>query len=262
MNPTVAAVQFDIAWEDKPANYRTASEAVRKADLPAGSLVILPEMFATGFSMNAAKTEEPPHGPTFDFLASMAKHHDLYVLAGVVQKGPDGRPRNEALAIDPAGRLLARYAKMHPFALGGEKVAYAAGTEVVQFDWHGVRVTPFICYDLRFPELFRRAARRGTDLFAVIASWPNPRTHHWTSLLLARAIENQAYVVGNNRTGADPALTYDGRSQIIDFAGTIVADADVKPGVIRAGIDPDALRAWRNKLPFLQDMRDDLHPAG
>jgi predicted amidohydrolase len=259
--PIAAAVQFDMLWEDKAANYRLAADMVRAAELPKGSLVTLPEMFSTGFSMNTAATQEPAGGPTSQFLAGLARDHGLYVIGGATQIGADGKPHNEALAFDPTGKQIARYAKMHPFAFGQEDRHYPAGNDVVTFDWQGVRVTPFICYDLRFPELFRKAARRGTDLFAVIASWPAPRTHHWTSLLMARAIENQAYVVGNNRCGKDPGLSYDGRSQVIDFAGTILADADIRPGIIKASVDAAALSAWRSKLPFLKDMRPDLHPA-
>lgn len=263
--PTIACVQFDMVWEDKAANYRQVEELVAGAALPAGSLLVLPEMFATGFSMNAATIVEPVRGPTHDFLASLARRHRLFVLGGVVQPGPsgtwpalNGRPRNEAIAISPEGEQLARYAKMHPFTLGGEKDNYAAGEEIVQFEWQGLRVTPFICYDLRFPELFRRAAKLGTDLYVVIASWPAPRTNHWTTLLQARAIENQAFVLGNNRCGSDPKLSYDGRSLIIDHGGTILADGGNAPGVVSATLDPEAMRSWRSKLPFLADMRDDL----
>jgi omega-amidase len=254
----IACAQFDIAWEDKPANYRIASETVRKASLPPGSLFVLPEMFATGFTMNAAKVEEPPEGPTHQFLASMARDHRIYVAAGVVQKGPDGKARNEMLAFSPEGQLLARYAKMHPFTPGGEAEHYAAGDEVVQFDWQGLRVTPFICYDLRFPELFRKAAKWGTDLFLDIASWPSARTNHWVTLLQARAIENQAFVLGNNRCGTDPKFSYLGRSMIVDYAGNVLADAGEHAGVISASLDATGMQAYRFKLPFLKDMRDDL----
>jgi omega-amidase len=256
--PTIACAQFDIAWEDKPANYRAAADLVRAADLPPGSLLVLPEMFATGFTLNAVAAEEPPEGPTHQFLASMARNHKIYVAAGVVQKGPDGRPRNELLAISPEGQLLARYAKMHPFAPGGEATHYAAGHEIVQFEWQGLRVTPFICYDLRFPELFRKAAQLGTDLFLNSASWPTARTSHWVTLLQARAIENQAFILGNNRCGSDPKFTYQGRSLIVDYAGHVLADAGEEPGVISAELDVTSMQAYRHKLPFLKDMRTDL----
>jgi predicted amidohydrolase len=254
----LACAQFDIAWEDKPANYRIVTEMVRAAKLPAGSLLVLPEMFATGFTMNVAKIEEPPEGPTQEFLASVARDHKIYVAAGVVQKGPDHRPRNELLTISPEGQLLCRYAKMHPFAPGGEAEHYAAGETIVQFEWQGLKVTPFICYDLRFPELFRKAARMGTDLFLDIASWPAARTNHWVTLLQARAIENQAFVLGNNRCGSDPKFQYLGRSMIVDYAGEILADAGEKAGVITAKLDVTSMQAYRFKLPFLKDMRNDL----
>jgi omega-amidase len=256
--PTIACAQLDIVWEDKPANYRLVTDMVRSADLPPGSLFVLPEMFATGFTMNAAKVEEPPEGPTHEFLASMARSHKLYVVAGVVQKGPTGRPRNEALAFSPEGELLARYAKMHPFVFGGEADHYPAGDDLVQFDWQCLRVTPTICYDLRFPELYRKAAKLGTDVFLNIASWPSTRTSHWVTLLQARAIENQAFVLGNNRCGRDPALAYLGRSLIVDHAGTVLADAGEAAGLISAELDVAAMRQWRQKLPFLRDMRSDL----
>ena len=259
--PTLACLQFDIVWEDKPANFRTVAAMVRSAELPAGSMLVLPEMFATGFSMNAAKIEEPPGGPTFEFLASLARDHKLFVVAGVVQKEKsDGRPRNGALAVGPEGDLLARYAKMHPFAFGGEADHYPAGHQLAQFDWHGLRVTPTICYDLRFPELYRKAAKLGTDVFLNIASWPATRTQHWVTLLQARAIENQAFVLGNNRCGRDPALAYLGRSLIVDPAGTVLADAGEAAGVISADLDVAAMRQFRQKLPFLRDMRADLVP--
>jgi len=263
--PTVACLQLDIAWEDKPANFRTVAEMVRAASLAPGSLLVLPEMFATGFSMNSSRILEPLRGPTHEFIVSLAREHRIFVHGGVVQPGPtgtwpalNGRPRNEAITIDPEGQLLARYAKMQPFTLGGEKDEYAAGDEIVQFRWQGLRVTPFICYDLRFPELFRRAAKLGTDLFLVIASWPAPRTHHWTTLLQARAIENQAFVLGCNRCGKDPKLTYEGRSLIVDYLGGILADGGASAGMITAELDPDAMSSLRSKLPFLSDMRPDL----
>ena len=129
-------------------------------------------MFATGYSMNAAAVTEPADGPTARFLSDLAKRHGVYVVAGAALLGPAGRPRNEALAYGPDGRLLLRYAKNYPFSLAQEHAHYEAGDGTGSFDWDGCRVTPVVCYDLRFPELFRPAARRGTDLFAVIANWP------------------------------------------------------------------------------------------
>ena len=141
------------------------------------------------------------------------------MLGGTVTKGANDKGRNECVAFSPEGRLLARYCKMQPFTLGGEMKHYSAGPAVARFEWGGFSVSPFICYDLRFPELFREATRRGASLLVVIANWPIVRVDHWVTLLRARAIENLAYVVGVNRCGTDPALVYPGRSIVVDPKG-------------------------------------------
>jgi len=135
-------------------------------------------------------------------------------------RGGDGRARNKALIFSPAGELIAFYAKMRPFTPGGESDHYVAGERPVAFGWNDCMVSPFICYDLRFPELFREAAAaHQPELFVVIANFPEKRIGHWVPLLQARAIENQAYVVGVNRVGSDPYSTYGGSSLIIDPTG-------------------------------------------
>jgi predicted amidohydrolase len=249
--------QFDIAWENKPANHDKVRRLLDQARPSRGSLVILPEMFATGFSMNVAVINDSVTHETRDFLSRLAADYGVYVVGGLVETAPDGRGRNECAVFSPAGDELARYCKMHPFTFGGEADHYIAGDSVRTFQWHEFTVAPFICYDLRFPEIFRLAVRQGANLYIVIANWPAPRIHHWTALLQARAIENQAYVAGANRCGADPKLSYPGRSSIIDPRGTILAEAESAEGVIAAEADYQALVSYRQELPFLQDMRDD-----
>ena len=139
----LACCQFDIAWEDKPANYRRVTDLVRSSKLAPGALLLLPEMFATGFSMNTAATAEPIDGPTAKFLASLAQENRIHVLGGaVISDSESGRPRNEALAFDPSGRLAAHYAKVYPFSPGAEDRHYAAGAGPVDFEWSGCRVAP------------------------------------------------------------------------------------------------------------------------
>lgn len=245
--------QTNIVWENKAKNY-AAVEAML-GGIPAGSLVLLPEMFATGFSMNVPGIVETEAGETTDFLSRTAKKFAIYLIGGVVTKAPDGRGLNQSVVTSPAGKELARYSKIQPFSLGGEAKHYMAGNEVVLFSWEGVKVAPFVCYDLRFPELFRAAVRKGAELFAVIANWPVTRIHHWTILLRARAIENLAFVAGVNRCGDDPKLKYNGRSLIANEHGDILAEADDRQQVISADVDPAAIRAWRADFPALQDMR-------
>jgi omega-amidase len=254
----VACCQLDIAWEDKAANHARVAALLDGTKLPPGSLLLLPEMFSTGFSMAVERVREEPERLSERFLAHLARERGLTVLGGVVTTAADGRGRNEALAFDPDGREVARYAKLHPFSYGGEPKHYAAGEAIVTFDWSGCIVAPFVCYDLRFPEAFRAAVRRGTQLFAVIANWPREREAHWITLLRARAIENQAYVAGVNRCGSDPRLGYSGRSLIIDPRGEILAEAGPDAAVIQAEVDLEALAAYRRAFPALSDMRTGL----
>jgi predicted amidohydrolase len=231
---------------------RLLTEAAPEKD----SLVVLPEMFATGFSMNADAIAEPPGGETEQFLARTAREFGICLIAGAAMRGRDGRTRNKALAFSSTGELIVYYAKMQPFTPGGEPQHYAAGERTVAFRWADCTISPFICYDLRFPEIFREAAAaHRPELFAVIANWPEKRIHHWTRLLQARAIENQAFVVGVNRVGRDPFYTYNGHSVIVDPHGEILTDAGEREGCIRAKLDLATLRKYREGLPFLADMR-------
>ncbi|MBA3441983.1 MAG: carbon-nitrogen family hydrolase, partial [Pyrinomonadaceae bacterium] len=149
------------------------------------------------------------------------------------------------------------YCKLHPFTLGGESRNYLSGSGLQVLTCNEFTVAPFICYDLRFPEIFRAAVRRGANLFTVIANWPTPRSDHWITLLKARAIENQAYVVGVNRSGRDPQLSYSGQSMIFDPHGRVIAEADAEEGTISANLDLQALVSYRQELPFLKDMHAD-----
>jgi omega-amidase len=258
---TVVVLQFDIAWEDKAANFETVRRLLARTAPARDSLVLLPEMFATGFSMNTDAIAEPAGGPTEQFLASTAKEFGVCLIAGAAMRGRDGRVRNKALAFSSTGEFLGFYAKMKPFTAGGEPQHYTPGTRPAAWRWGQCMVSPFICYDLRFPEIFRdAAAAHQPELFVVIANFPEKRITHWTRLLQARAIENQAYVAGVNRIGKDPYYTYSGRSLIVDPQGEIVADAGESEACIRAQLDLANLQKYRQGLPFLADMKP-LPPA-
>jgi predicted amidohydrolase len=253
----LACCQLDIVWEDKPANYRRVESLVDNARLPPGTLLLLPEMFATGFTMNATSVAEPICGPTASFLADLARRHAIFVEAGLVVEGTgDSPPTNEALVFDPQGRPLARYAKMHLFSFAHEPSHYAAGESPVVFDWQMVTVAPAVCYDLRFPELFRWMVQRRAQILSVIACWPAPREEHWLTLLRARAIENLCFVAATNRCGQDPSgLAYGGRSQIVDPRGVVLADAGNREAVIQTEIDLEVQARYRHEFPALNDIR-------
>jgi len=261
LSTTVFCAQHDIVWEDKAATHARVEALLAPMEFPAGALLVLPEMFSTGFSLDVPRIAEGEARETEHFLAGVAKRCAIFVEGGVVTAGPDGRGRNEAVIFSPAGRELARYGKMQPFTLGGESANFTAGAAPIVFPWGKCLVAPFICYDLRFPEIFRPAARARAHLMTVIASWPEGRIGQWVKLLQARAIENQCYVAGVNRVGRDPRFRYVGRSVIVDFRGEIVADAGAEEGVICAGLDLAALAEYRRELPFLEDIREDFVPT-
>ncbi len=254
---SIHALQTDIVWEDKAANFAHVAAWLAQAPPDEGSLVVLPEMFATGFSMNARGiAENIDTGVTAGFLSQIAQQHRCFVLGGIVMQNGGERPRNEAVVFDPSGESVNRYAKMYPFTPSGESANYAAGDVPVVMEIGGVRVAPLICYDLRFPEVFRQALDRGAEAFIVIASWPVARIHHWTALLRARAIENQAYVVGVNRVGVDPTpLMYPGGSIVIDPSGFVLAEGGDQETIVSATLDPTFVSRYRKSLPFLADRR-------
>jgi predicted amidohydrolase len=256
----VIAVQHGIEWEKREANHLNVRALLESARPQRGALVVLPEMFSSGFSMNVDAIAEDETKPTERFLCELARSMGVTVVAGVVSRDASHavRGRNEALAIAPDGTVAARYAKLHPFTPVHENDHYVAGDHIVTFRWGAFTVSPLVCYDLRFPEAFRGAARRGAQLFTVIASWPEPRIAHWVTLLQARAIENQAYVVGVNRVGDDPANHYTGRSMIIDPSGAVLADAGERETCVAADVDPRVVAEHRESFPYIRDMRDDL----
>jgi predicted amidohydrolase len=229
-----------------------------RAGVTPGSLIVLPEMFATGFSMEVAEIADDVSHETEQFIQKLARDHNAAVMGGLVTRGVDGRGRNEAIIAFPDGREVLRYQKLQPFTLGGEAKHYAAGQDILIFEWQGFQIAPFICYDLRFPELFRSAVLRGAEVFAVIASWPIARDEHWATLLKARAIENLCYVVGVNRCGKDPFFTYSGRSVILGPRGGEIASIGNAEGLIAGKLSRPPLLECRRDFPALEDIRPEF----
>lgn len=248
----VALLQLDVAWEDVPANHARASRLLGEAAALGARLAILPEMFATGFSMDGRRIAQPEGGPTESFLRERAAALGLHLLAGVAEAA-EPLPANRALLVSPDGSVR-RYTKIHPFSFAGEERVMASGAGVATWEVEGLRVTPLVCYDLRFPEPFRLAAD-DTDLFAVIANWPERRRHHWSLLLKARAVENLAYVAGVNRVGEGDALRYLGDSALVGPWGETVVAAAEQEVVLVADVSPAAVAEARRRFPVLSDRR-------
>ncbi|MFO8072060.1 MAG: nitrilase-related carbon-nitrogen hydrolase [Polyangia bacterium] len=250
----IAGVQLDVAWEDRRANRERVSSLAAEARRRGARVLVLPEMFATGFSLDPELTAEPPDGETPEFLRELARRLRMVVVGGYVRREEDGRGSNLALAVDEAGETLAEYAKSHLFGFMGEQRVHRAGDGPRPFAIDGVGAACFVCYDLRFCELFRLVAER-TALVLVIASWPSERQAHWDLLLRARAVENQQYVVGVNRVGSGGGLEYGGGSAVIDPLGRVAAHGGEREGLVVADVDPELVAEVRKKMPFLADRR-------
>ena len=249
----VAAIQHDIVWEDAPATLANITPMIEYAAQAGAGLVVLPEMFATGFSMHPERIAEDEGGPIEQFLIAGAARHRVWMVGSVAQRGRDGRYRNNAVLAGPDGSLH-RYAKIHPFSFAREHERYAAGDRFLTVDVAGVRVSVFVCYDLRFADEFWATAL-DTDLYVVPANWPEPRREHWRALLRARAIENQAYVVGVNRVGSVGDLDHAGDSAVVDPLGRTLTEASFVDTVLLADVDPSLVQRVRTEFPFLADRR-------
>ena len=250
----IAAIQSDIAWEDPEANFTRLRPWVAAAAAAGAKLVVLPEMFACGFSMTTATIAEPPGGPSTRFLEHQARQHDLWIC-GSVPEVPLGeaKPYNTLVLASPHGQVV-RYRKIHPFSFAREHEHYGAGSDHITVDVDGLRCTLFVCYDLRFADEFWGRAEQ-TDAYVVVANWPERRRHHWTTLLQARAIENQAYVVGANRVGHGNGLDYSGDSRIVDPWGEVLAAAAGGETMVLADVRPEVVRDARERFPVLKDRR-------
>ena len=250
----VAALQFDIAWEQRKLNYKLVERYLREARDSGADLLVLPEMFATGFSLDPSMTAEDERGETVEFMRSAAGKHEIAIVGGVVLRTEGGRGRNTALVVDKQGELISSYAKTHLFSFMGEEKFHLPGDGPRPFEILGTRCACFICYDLRFPELFRLVADE-TDCLFVIASWPAARQRHWDVLLPARAVENQLYLVGVNRVGQGGGLDFTGGSAIYSPLGESLAQAGEAETIITAEIEPTRVQDVRKQMPFLQDIR-------
>jgi omega-amidase len=253
----IAGAQIDIAWHDRLANHAKARSFAEEAKAAKADVLIFPEMFPTGFSMDTTVTPEPIDGPTPTLLRELAVQYGMVVVGGFVLKRKDARPQNVSLAVDPSGNDLALYAKIHQISILDENNHYAPGERPMPFDLAGSKAASLICFDLRFPELFR-ALTDQCWLIVVGASWPAARQKHWDILLKARAVENQCYVVGVNRVGEGGGHLFSGGSAIIDPLGEVLALKRDKEGLVIADIDPLKVTEVRTTMPFLEERKEKI----
>ena len=255
----IYGIQADLEWEDKRANFAKVHSLLDDKNIQPQSLIVLPETFSTGFSMNLQVTTENEPQKTESFLSELAKDKKSWVTGGLIEPYKTGEKGiNRSVTFSPSGERIGSYAKTHPASIYHEENFHESGNTVEVFSIGSFQACPLICYDLRFPEVFRMGMQKGADLFIVIACWPKVRIEHWITLLRARAIENLSYVIGVNRTGKEPDVVYGGRSLIMDPKGKVLADAKEAECIIEAGMDHSIVTEWRNEFPALEDVRSDF----
>lgn len=240
-------IQTNLAWENSNANLNRLNWIIQQAH--EGSLVVLPEMFATGFTMNPQQFAQTMNGEAVEWMKIASKNK---LVCGSLAIEENSQFYNRFLAVNN-GEVIFQYDKKHLFSYGNENEHYEAGEKVGIFQFNGWNIAPFICYDLRFPEWIRKTA--DADLMLFVANWPAARMKAWNTLLSARAIENQCYVLGVNRVGDDGnGIKHSGYSQLIDFSGEFrVEPIENKEQLVHAVIEKFPMQQFRERFPFLKD---------
>jgi len=253
-------VQLDIQWESPDANFERVQSLIDSASIQPGDLIALPELFDSGFTLNTQHSCDS-RGRTVAFLAQLANDTGCIVHGSrAIMPANSDHALNCATVIGPESPdPVCEYYKIHPFSIGKELEAYKGGSKLYEYTLGSgkskIRVCPAICYDLRFPELFRKGVAGGSEMFVLGANWPVTRQHHWRTLLIARAIENQAFVLGINRCGNDPSLHYAGGTIAVGPKGEILGELGDQQGVLSVEIDPSLVHQWRAKFPVINDIK-------
>ena len=255
----VALCQLDIAWEDKKTNLEQAKVYIEEAKAEGAEIIFFPEMSFTGFSMNVDFIKEE-HGETVKEVREMVAANQIAVGIGWVkaeEMGGQEIVKNFYTVIGSQGEILSNYVKIHPFHYAKEDSYYTSGNRISLFEYRERMFTTFLCYDLRFPEIFEIASRK-TEIIVVPANWPQARKEHWTTLLRARAIENQVYMLGVNCVGEKEGQYFSGDSCVVDPNGNVMESLSDQEGLIVLDI-PNNTFQIREGFPIKQDRRPELY---
>jgi omega-amidase len=250
-NLTVSFIQTALHWHDAAANRAAIGQQLAGLTSPT-DLIVLPEMFTTGFSMEAAGQAETMDGPTVAWLRELAAAHNAVVTGSIIMQ-EDGKYYNRLLWVRPDGSL-STYDKRHLFTLAGEQHTYTPGQGRLVEEWRGWRICPLVCYDLRFPVWSRNQPVEPYDLVFYVANWPAVRRTAWMTLLRARAIENVACALGVNRIGQDAlGHDYSGDSALLDAKGNYLVEAHSETGIFTHTLKRDELDDFRSRFTALND---------
>lgn len=245
----IALIQIPLVWEDPKLNRAYIEQKINTLEADT-DLVVLPEMFTTGFTMQPERVAETMQGETIVWMQSLAKAKNCAITGSLVII-EEGNYYNRLLFVFPSGEIH-YYNKRHLFTLAGEDKSYTKGSQKLIIEYRGWKICPLICYDLRFPVFARNVEQY--DLLLYIANWPTIRIQAWDTLLKARAVENMSYTIGVNRVGKDEKdYDYSGHSQVVDFLGNYAIVPQETEGVFYAQLDKEALLQTRAKLGFLND---------
>ena len=260
MEITIALAQTDVALGRPDENLRLAQSLAAQAAARGANLLLLPELWATGYDLGRAQQYAAPlDGGHFALMAGLAQAHQLWVAGTALEANPGGKPSNTAALYGPDGHCVGAYRKVHLWAPLGEVEHMTPGDTMPAFDLPWGRVAMAICYDLRFPELWRRLADAGAQLVLIPAEWPARRVEHWRLLLRARAVENQFFVAGCNRAGTGADGEFGGHSAVADPWARVLVEGGTEAGLFVATIELDEVTRARQLFPFLADRRPNVY---
>lgn len=251
-------VQFDVECGRIEANLAKINGHLETLAAEKVSLAVLPEMFSCSFDNENLKEHSKSTKKIIEQLSAHAREYNM-AIAGTLPEEVGGRIFNTMVFIDGDGKIKGKYRKLHLFRLTGEHLYYAAGNEIIIVDSILGRIGLMTCYDLRFPELARALFRKGAELIVISAQWPEPRKEHWETLIRARAIENQMFMVCSNRTGKEAGLTFPGMSMIADPMGKLIAHAGNDDSCAFSEINPEAVKNIRTLIPCMTDRRPEVY---
>jgi omega-amidase len=260
MKLKITCLQMDIAFGNPSENYQNAERLIEEAMKENPDIIVFPELWTTGYDLTRLDIiADKGAVNTIDFLKKAAKKYQVHFVGGSVANQGEQGVKNTLLIINNKGHLVHSYSKLHLFKLMDEHLYLEAGEEKGLFELDNRLFGGVICYDIRFPEWIRAHTSKGAEALFVVAEWPAPRLSHWRSLLIARAIENQCFVIACNRSGHDPNNEYAGHSMIIDPWGDVIAEAGATEEILSAIIELDLVKDIRKQIPIFEDRRPDLY---